>query len=1284
MKEGSISMDRSREARRSNQTSANGLSRRRQRSSSLRDSHEEDGQMELQDTVRLRDRAHQRDRDRYRDREFSNHHKKIQNKRRRGDSLTQENNREGGESTEGSVADEEENEIEERRLTHINSHNTTPFSSSLSNHRKNLPPTRPVKQAPALKATDEMIGVLVPRKARSASVKRSHENWVSGNGGFWEDHRASTSTASPSAEANSPSSSNVSVRKKMKPNGPKTRLPKASKSSSSVQQDDIEIEIAEVLFGLRKQSQNSKHEDDNTRQKLESKDVNSISQESKPSVSVLAQNNSPASDLLHAPKKNKVEADNSSNPGENCSIASPDKFECELPGKMENSSAPESHKSAMSCEASQLLDAAKESVESQEEATKQGDSKPSIEGSGYTDGPVTERNPVSDVKESALCAKIGVDLQDSTVTKASWTASERESRKEEKFKIDLMQALPPMASSPDRDGFNDFASDPNLYHVNMKSDVKDENVKKAEIEELEEKKIEPIGESRKMKFDLEKPNKDNGRDNIINKLQNLSQKQPQQPSKSTMPKVEKSAHSGSVPLQIAVAGWANGVPQMGYMPPFQAIVPMDGSARSAAAQKPPQFVLSQPRPKRCTTHHYIARNISLNQQLAKMNHFSPVGAGSASLRGGKPSSINVIPSTENFIQGNPLQGSFPVVNLNSVQDKGQATASFPAVTQKVKSSEGVYVLDPAQRKQFVLQQAPQPASTGNFLPAPAFIFPVSQQQATLTGAANQSGPLKSATSNKSTSLSGNSTAAFPASSTSLPPVAAAVSYSYPNMTILQNNGYPFPVPTPIGAPPAIRGSHSQALPYFNGSFYSSQFFHPSQLQQQQQPNSQPLVQAYQNTNTSSASSSSYKQPQSQQPRGMPVSGSNILSSTSMQQPQQSQKQHVPPSNKNRKLEAEMSGENTPSLAESRISHNQTSAYGQNFSVPLQSLNYASMPSSAVSGSNNGGNHGEKQQQSQQKNLKGGVELIPPQAFAMSFASFSGSNNTGSNLSFSSMPQNPAIFQSQGYQVAPAAQAAQQKNQQMSEMKTGGGSSNHDDSKKTGLGKSATTNGQTLVFDNPARTLNFVSTPFTGSWPSRSIIQTAQVASNSQNFHQNQLHQHQKQQMLQQSRSKPQTSNSQSSSSIAAKHSNNGSIFPQTIVQGNSSSQSPQWKNSTRTPTSQVPPTSVASSNVSNHKNVPQQQVRSPQGQTQISFERNSKSGLAPQGQQIPTSNQSPSPSGGNLIITCSTGSKAGSSIPTLQPENSSASTGQKSSPVCGRNVPSILSTCASQLSELKY
>ena len=49
-----------------------------------------------------------------------------------------------------------------------------------------------------------------------ASVKRSHESWVLGNGGFGcEDRQASTSpAASRSFEAASPSSSNVSVLKK--------------------------------------------------------------------------------------------------------------------------------------------------------------------------------------------------------------------------------------------------------------------------------------------------------------------------------------------------------------------------------------------------------------------------------------------------------------------------------------------------------------------------------------------------------------------------------------------------------------------------------------------------------------------------------------------------------------------------------------------------------------------------------------------------------------------------------------------------------------------------------------------------------------------------------------------------------------------------------------------------------------------------------------------------------------------------------------------------------------
>lgn len=71
-----------------------------------------------------------------------------------------------------------------------------------------------------------------------------------------------------------------------KPNRPKTRLPKATKSSSSAQ-EDIEIEIAEVLYGLMKQSHSSKKEDSagNPSSKVESEDANVFSTDIKTSSS---------------------------------------------------------------------------------------------------------------------------------------------------------------------------------------------------------------------------------------------------------------------------------------------------------------------------------------------------------------------------------------------------------------------------------------------------------------------------------------------------------------------------------------------------------------------------------------------------------------------------------------------------------------------------------------------------------------------------------------------------------------------------------------------------------------------------------------------------------------------------------------------------------------------------------------------------------------------------------------------------------------------------------------
>lgn len=458
----------------------------------------------------------------------------------------------------------------------------------------------------------------------------------------------------------------------------------------------------------------------------------------------------------------------------------------------------------------------------------------------------------------------------------------------------------------------------------------------------------------------------------------------------------------------------------------------------------------------------------------------------------------------------------------------------------------------------------------------------------------------------------------------MPSVATAVSFNYQNlaakevpyMAVMQNNGYPFPISTPIGTTPAFRGTHAQAMPFFNGSFYTSQMLHPFQLQQQQPYPHLPVRPIHQNTTTSSGSSLSHKQPESQQLRGTQNSGNNVLNSSNMQL-KQSQKHYMSASDQSSKLEAEISTENSPSNADTRASQARKCVSRHNYAVQFQPLNYTLMPSTTLVGQG-GGNRGE---QSQQQGLKGGAEFIPSQAFAMSLTPFAG-NSTASSLSFSSMPQNPAMFQSlphmarQEYQVQ-AAQAMQNKNHRVPEGKSGGASSNPDDGVKAVSGKYPSTFGQTLAFDNSARTLNFMSSPVAGNWPSHpvsstSITTSASVAenipSNSQQHLfqlqlQNQQHMLQHQQHAVAARSNAPATNSLPSSSIAANFANNGPVFSQALVQCNAPGQSSHSKTSGRTVVSQAS-TSLMSSDQSTFKNFSQQGRASP-GHTQISFGGNS-------------------------------------------------------------------------------
>lgn len=640
-----------------------------------------------------------------------------------------------------------------------------------------------------------------------------------------------------------------------------------------------------------------------------------------------------------------------------------------------------------------------------------------------------------------------------------------------------------------------------------------------------------------------------------------------------------------------------------------------------------------------------------------------------------------------------------------------------------------------------------------FQHGPAFIFPLSQQPAALAAASARPGSVKPPTS--SGNLASTSTSNSAAASS-----AAAVSFNYPNMSgnetqylaILQNNAYPFPIPAAVGGPPPnYRGTHPQPLPMFNGSFYSSQIIHPSQLQQQQQQSasqSQQMQQNHQNS-LSSGSSSSQKHLQNHQQRpGSAIGGGNGSGTgtgnmhnfpppKNRQHSQQSQNQQMTQSQA-RQLENDVGAEDSPSTADSRGARGSVNIYGQNFAMPIHPQNYALLTTpAALANANattgNSNHQSEKKQQHSQQQGKNGVESLPPHTFAMSFASMNGATAPGIDLS--SMAQNHAILQSlpeatrHNIQMmaatAAAAHAAQRKGFRMSEDgKTGAAdSSNMEDDRKSLSGKPQVSSGQSIQFsrselgdvsgspttvnnviDSSARSLNLASG---SSWTARSTIPSNLGVGNLSNA---QLqHQHQPQQMMQlqkqqqlsassAGRSKTPTSNGSiypehlsSASSIAAKFPNSLSAFPQNLVQtsnSNSPAQSPQWKNSGRPSTSPAP-SSFVTSTASTLKSLPQQQGRSQQSHTQISFGSSQKTSGNPQGQQAANSIQSPSSpmmvgspsnssiskgaSGSPRTTSASASSKTGqaSSLSTQQAKSSSVP-GQKSSPVGGRNVPSIL------------
>ncbi|KAL1312214.1 hypothetical protein HN51_038809 [Arachis hypogaea] len=1188
-----IDNNKTRDSRRPLPFTANAFPKRRHSTIPFRRSSQE-GEVELvqeteTETVRLKGK-----RERDREREPS--------KRRRG----------SYEEAESVANEHQDGDVFDAGVSRELSSNTASSSAPDSNHRRTFSSTPlPLLPLRPPSISREIIGVTVPRKARSAGAKRTHASPAFGT----SEEQSSRSAVA----ASSPSFSSVSL-KKMKLIGSKTRLSEELKLCSSTD-EDIDIEIAELLFDLKTSnssyySSSQKLEPSTSPSTLPSDDADNKKVEDYSSSALAAQ----------FVKVEKLSDDADNGPCHEIGSSEAVKLENDL-----NS------------------------------------------GAGYDIFP----DGRSEFFTSETPSKLDVNKHEDFASIRDVPAiSEDKGQRVDKFEIDLM-APPPMMTSPERD---------NLLMCEDSVKLKDNAERLAKKEKMKEEDKDVAMDE--LKLDL-KPSK-----HIEEQVRNM-----EQPIKFTNLKVEKTGESSSVSLSTAVSEGPGNLLAVRYMAPMQNVVKTEKTTVSAMApQEHMSFVLSEPRAKRCATHHYIARNVFFHQQRTKMNPLLPSAVASGPPPcNTKYNDINCMRSAGSMLVGKKSQ-KHSSLNQSVAQEKGCAATNDYSLAS-VRNSALANSIDSTQMKQLVLQQGSQPGSTGNLVHGPAFLFPTGQHQASKTTTAIQAAGVNSTSSAALSNKSHSSPVGALGTSSTLAGVAAATGFSSPNltandtpyMTIVPNSGYPFPFSTPLGASAAIKGaSPAQPTPILNGPLYTSQMFHPLQ-----HPHSQSLIQpSYLNASNSNGSSS-HKQSQ-----GTQINDNSVL--TTPMQLQLLQKQHALLSNPHKHDEIGMAGENSPSIG--GTSYSQKNVFGQNFTIPVQPVNFSFRPSGTSDNivGGNGGNFSDKKQLPQAP--KGGDDRMPSQPFAISFAAFNGSA-VPSNLNFSSLAQNPMIFQNlpdiaswQGYQAASASHTMQQNIYSVTEGKYGGKSSHQDDEKKASTsGKSSTNVPTTLVFDNSSKNLNFVPPPMNVNWPSHSMTSTSTTSSSplssiASNSHQHPLqlfHLQQQHGMLQQLPAMPtQYKASSTNSTIATKHVNSPTVFSQTLNQCKISNQASQSKN-----------TSIVTSATPSLNGFSYEQERVLQGHSQISFVGSYMPALPPQqGQQL-LSNTQPfgtnsivagtPPNGGGNMKTNSQGSKP---VPSLsintsqkhQTENSSAGSSQKSSPVCGRNVPSILSSFPSHLSELKY
>ncbi|KAI9108265.1 hypothetical protein K1719_020748 [Acacia pycnantha] len=149
--------------------------------------------------------------------------------------------------------------------------------------------------------------------------------------------------------------------------------------------------------------------------------------------------------------------------------------------------------------------------------------------------------------------------------------------------------------------------------------------------------------------------------------------------------------------------WSRNLPPLGYVPPsLQPILETDKTTGSSSTVlQLVDFVLSPPQPKHCASHHYIARNIFLHQQLLRANSISSCGT--------KPNNVNEVPTPEESKNiGKQSQNGFPGVKKNVTQVKKELVVS----NKSPDASNSVDSMQMDQQRPYIMHQ-PSPPIVGN-------------------------------------------------------------------------------------------------------------------------------------------------------------------------------------------------------------------------------------------------------------------------------------------------------------------------------------------------------------------------------------------------------------------------------------------------------------------------------------------------------------------------------------------------------------------------------------------